>query len=84
MSSIEALSRAAIADAGLQPSDIQSGIVGNFAAGLYTRQLHLGSLLIDIDEGEIEAARLEQLPRRGIGEDPDVVRADPGEVSHGG
>jgi len=42
--------RAAIADAGLQPADIQSGIVGNFAGGLYTRQLHLGSLLIDIDE----------------------------------
>jgi acetyl-CoA acetyltransferase len=42
--------RAAIADAGLQPGDIRAGIVGNFAAGLYTRQLHLGSLLIDIDE----------------------------------
>jgi len=42
--------RAAIADAGLQPADIQAGIVGNFAGGLYTRQLHLGSLLIDIDE----------------------------------
>src|SRR5437764_1334879 len=41
---------AAIADAGLSPVDIQAGIVGNFAAGLYTRQLHLGSLLIDIDE----------------------------------
>src|SRR2546423_9074658 len=42
--------RAAITDAGLEPADIQAGIVGNFAAGLYTRQLHLGSLLIDIDE----------------------------------
>src|SRR5206468_6688420 len=42
--------RAAIADAGLQPSDVEAGIVGNFAGGLYTRQLHLGSLLIDIDE----------------------------------
>src|SRR5215813_11690724 len=42
--------RAAIADAQLQPADIQAGIVGNFAGGLYTRQLHLGSLLIDIDE----------------------------------
>ena len=42
--------RAAIADAGLLPADVQAGIVGNFAAGLYTRQLHLGSLLIDIDE----------------------------------
>src|SRR5438128_1556332 len=40
---------AAITDAGLQPADVQAGIVGNFAGGLYTRQLHLGSLLIDID-----------------------------------
>jgi len=42
--------RAAIADAGVQPGDIQAGVVGNFAAGLYTRQLHLGALLIGIDE----------------------------------
>src|SRR4051812_19058435 len=42
--------RAAIADAGLQPADVRSGVVGNFAAGLYTRQLHLGSFLTDIDE----------------------------------
>jgi acetyl-CoA C-acetyltransferase len=41
--------RAAIADAGIQPADIQSGVVGNFAAGLFTRQLHLGSFLTDID-----------------------------------
>jgi acetyl-CoA C-acetyltransferase len=40
----------AIADAGIVPADVQAGIVGNFAAGLYTRQLHLGSLLIGIDE----------------------------------
>src|SRR3954468_11018249 len=42
--------RAAIADAGLQPADVQSGVVGNFAAGLYTRQLHLGSFITDINE----------------------------------
>ena len=42
--------RAAIADAGLQPADVRSGVVGNFAAGLYTRQLHLGSFLTDINE----------------------------------
>ena len=42
--------RAAIADAGIEPAAIQAGIVGNFAAGLYTRQLHLGSLLVEIDE----------------------------------
>ena len=42
--------RDAIANAGLMPTDVQAGIVGNFAAGLYTRQLHLGSLLIGIDD----------------------------------
>jgi len=47
---IEEAGRAAITDAGLQPGDVQAGIVGNFAAGLYTRQLHLGSLLVGIDE----------------------------------
>lgn len=41
--------RAAVADAGLEPSAIQAGIVGNFAAGLFTRQLHLGALLVGID-----------------------------------
>ncbi|MFM8953848.1 MAG: thiolase C-terminal domain-containing protein [Planctomycetaceae bacterium] len=45
-----AAGRAAIADAGVEPRDIQAGVVGNFAAGLYTRQLHLGSLLIGIDD----------------------------------
>jgi acetyl-CoA C-acetyltransferase len=33
----------------LQPREIQSGVVGNFAAGLFTRQLHLGSMLTEID-----------------------------------
>jgi acetyl-CoA acetyltransferase len=41
--------RTAIADAGLEPAAIQAGVVGNFAAGLYTRQLHLGALLVGID-----------------------------------
>lgn len=41
--------RAAIADAGLEPGAIEAGVVGNFAAGLYTRQLHVGSLLVGID-----------------------------------
>jgi acetyl-CoA C-acetyltransferase len=43
--------RAAIADAGIAPSDIGAGVVGNFAAGLFTRQLHLGAFLTEIDEG---------------------------------
>ena len=41
--------RAAITDAGIQPADIQSGVVGNFAGGLFTRQLHLGAFLTEID-----------------------------------
>jgi len=41
---------AAIADAGLQPGDIQAGVVGNFASGLFTRQLHLGAFLTEADE----------------------------------
>jgi acetyl-CoA C-acetyltransferase len=41
--------REAIADAGILPGDVASGVVGNFAAGLFTRQLHLGSFLTDID-----------------------------------
>jgi acetyl-CoA C-acetyltransferase len=42
-------SRAAIGDARVDPADIQSGVVGNFAAGLFTRQLHLGAMLTDVD-----------------------------------
>src|SRR3954463_4401443 len=35
--------RAAIENAGVEPAQIRSAVVGNFAAGLFTRQLHLGS-----------------------------------------
>src|SRR5207249_10034317 len=42
--------RAAIADAGIEPAQIKSAVVGNFAAGLFTRPLHLGSFITDIDE----------------------------------
>lgn len=42
--------RTAIADAGVEPSVVKSGVVGNFAAGRLTKQLHLGSYLCDIDE----------------------------------
>src|SRR5689334_4846229 len=42
--------RLAIEDAGVDPSVVQSGVVGNFAAGRLTKQLHLGSYLCDIDE----------------------------------
>src|SRR5437016_238645 len=42
--------QAAIADAGIDAADIQAGVVGNFAGGLFTRQLHLGAFLTEIDE----------------------------------
>lgn len=42
--------RGAIASAGIQSGDIQSGVVGNFASGLFTRQLHLGAFLPEIDD----------------------------------
>src|SRR5205809_1317019 len=42
--------RAAIANALIEPHDVKSAVVGNFAAGLFTRQLHLGSFITDIDE----------------------------------
>jgi acetyl-CoA C-acetyltransferase len=37
----------AVADAGLPAKSIQAGFVGNFAAGLFTRQLHLGAFIAD-------------------------------------
>jgi len=40
--------RDAIAGAGIEPGDVTSGVVGNFAAGLFTRQLHLGALLTEV------------------------------------
>src|SRR6266480_856590 len=42
--------RAAVADAGIDPGDVQAGVVGNFAGGLFTRQLHLGAFLTEIDD----------------------------------
>ncbi len=42
--------RGAIDSAGIQPSDVKSGVVGNFAAGRFTKQLHLGSFITDVDE----------------------------------
>lgn len=41
--------RAALADAGMPASAVEAGLVGNFAAGQYVGQLHLGALLLDID-----------------------------------
>lgn len=39
----------AIAEAGIDPGDIQAGVIGNFASGLFTRQLHLGAFLVEMD-----------------------------------
>ena len=41
---------AAIENAGLQPKDIEAAVVGNFASGLFTRQLHLGAFVTEIDD----------------------------------
>ena len=41
--------QAAIGDAGIEPAEIQAGVVGNFASGLFTRQLHLGAFLVEVD-----------------------------------
>jgi acetyl-CoA C-acetyltransferase len=40
---------AAIADAGIEAKEIQAAVVGNFAGGLFTGQLHLGAMVMEID-----------------------------------
>ncbi len=40
--------QAAITDAGIEPDDIEAGIVGSFAPGLFTRQEHLGAFLTEL------------------------------------
>jgi acetyl-CoA C-acetyltransferase len=41
--------RAAIADSGIPPQAITSGVVASFAPGRFVKQLHLGSYLCDVD-----------------------------------
>ncbi len=43
------VARAALDSTGLDAADIQAGVVGNFAGGLFTRQLHVGALLLEAD-----------------------------------
>lgn len=50
------VTQAALARTRVDPSTVQAGIVGNFAGGLFTRQLHLGALLLAAD------ARLNGIP----------------------
>lgn len=40
---------AAIADAGIEAKEIEMAVVGNFAGGLYTGQLHHGAFVMEID-----------------------------------
>src|SRR6478735_2572132 len=40
----------AIADAKIDPAEIQAATVGNFNAGQFTKQLHLGAFIPEIDE----------------------------------
>lgn len=42
--------RATLASTGVDAGDIQAGVMGNFAGGLFTRQLHAGALLLEADE----------------------------------
>ena len=44
------VAREALAATGLDAADIQAGVVGNFAGGMYTRQLHIGALLLEADD----------------------------------
>ena len=44
------VARTAVAATGVEMGDIQAGVVGNFAGGLYTRQLHIGALLLEADD----------------------------------
>ena len=41
--------KAAIADAKIDPAEIQAATVGNFNAGQFTKQLHLGAFIPEID-----------------------------------
>ena len=43
------VTRSALDATGLDAEDIQAGVVGNFAGGLFTRQLHVGALLLEAD-----------------------------------
>jgi acetyl-CoA C-acetyltransferase len=42
--------RAALLDADIEPTSVRSGVLGNFAAGQFSGQNHLGSFLTDIDD----------------------------------
>ncbi len=47
---IKEAGRAALADAKIDAAEIQAAAVGNFNAGQFTKQLHLGAFIPEIDE----------------------------------
>ncbi|MEO6873044.1 MAG: thiolase domain-containing protein [Chthoniobacterales bacterium] len=47
---IKEVGRAALDDAKIDPAEIEAATVGNFNAGGYTKQLHLGAFIPEIDE----------------------------------
>jgi acetyl-CoA C-acetyltransferase len=44
------VAQAAFARTHVDPAAVQAGVIGNFAGGLFTRQLHVGALLLAADE----------------------------------
>ena len=44
------VARGALANTGVEAADVEAGVVGNFAGGLFTRQLHVGALLLEADD----------------------------------
>ena len=47
---IKEAGRAALEDAKIDPAEIEAAAVGNFNAGQFTKQLHLGAFIPEIDE----------------------------------
>src|SRR5499426_4085404 len=47
---ITEVGKKAIEDAKIDPGEIQAAAVGNFNAGQFTKQLHLGAFIPEIDE----------------------------------
>jgi acetyl-CoA C-acetyltransferase len=47
---IKEAGRKALDDAKIDPAEIQAAAVGNFNAGQFTKQLHLGAFILEIDE----------------------------------
>ncbi len=47
---IKEAGRAALADAKIDPAEIEAATVGNFNGGQFTKQLHLGAFIPEIDE----------------------------------